>query len=137
MGARQLGSVDEVLAEADFVSLHCPGGGDNYHLINEDSLRRMKKSAFLINTARGDVVDEKALVEALKQGTIAGAGLDVFENEPNITPGLAKLENAVLLPHLGSASRETRVAMGMMVLDNLEAFFQRQGTAKQSDLEAG
>ena len=123
MGARQLGSVDDILAASDFVSLHCPGGGDNYHLINQDSLRRMKSSAFLINTARGDVVDEKALVEALNQGTIAGAGLDVFENEPAITPGLSDLENVVLLPHLGSATNETRVAMGMMVLENLEAFF--------------
>ena len=84
----------------------------------------MKKEAYLINTARGEVVDEAALVNALKNGTIAGAGLDVFDGEPNIHPGLRECDNAVLLPHLGSATRETREAMGFRVIDNLIAFFE-------------
>lgn len=117
-------SMDEVLAEADFVSLHCPGGKETYHLINEVSLAKMKSSAYLINSARGDVVDPQALIKALKNGTIAGAGLDVYEGEPDVQEGLLELENAVLLPHLGSASMETRVAMGMRVIDNLQAFFE-------------
>ena len=83
----------------------------------------MKPGAFLINTVRGDVVDEAALVTALKDGAIAGAGLDVFEKEPAVNAGLIDLENVVLLPHLGSATQETRKAMGMRVVDNIEAFF--------------
>ncbi|WP_457584176.1 2-hydroxyacid dehydrogenase [Ensifer canadensis] len=122
-GARQLDTVDDVLAIADFVSLHCPGGGDNRHLINAERLAMMKKGAYLVNTARGDVVDEPALIEALKNGVIKGAGLDVFEAEPNVPEGLRALENVVLLPHLGSATEETRVAMGMKVVDNINAFF--------------
>lgn len=122
-GARQLDTVDEVLKVADFVSLHCPGGGENRHLINAERLAMMKKGAYLVNTARGDVVDESALIEALKNGVIRGAGLDVFEAEPNVPAGLRALENVVLLPHLGSATEETRVAMGMKVVDNTTAFF--------------
>jgi lactate dehydrogenase-like 2-hydroxyacid dehydrogenase len=121
--ARQLATVEEVLQAADFVSLHCPGGGDNIHLINPERLARMKPTAYLINSARGDIVDEAALIAALQAGTIAGAGLDVFEGEPNVSPGLIGMENVVLLPHLGSATLETRVAMGMTVLKNAEAFF--------------
>ncbi|MGQ0657469.1 MAG: 2-hydroxyacid dehydrogenase [Chromatiales bacterium] len=121
--AKQCGSIEEVLREADFVSLHCPGGKENFHLINAERLRAMKRDAILINTARGDVVDEKALVEALRNGTIKAAGLDVYESEPKVTEDLLTLENVVLLPHLGSATRETRVAMGMRVLENLELFF--------------
>lgn len=122
-GARQLDTVDEVLAVADFISLHCPGGGENRHLINTERLAKMKKGAYLVNTARGDVVDEPALIAALKNGTIRGAGLDVFEAEPNVPEGLRALENVILLPHLGSATVETRVAMGMKVVDNVTAFF--------------
>lgn len=121
--ATQLGRVEDVLAQADFLSLHCPGGGTNRHLIDAARLAAMQPHAFLINTARGDVVDEAALVEALRQGKLAGAGLDVFEAEPQVHPGLLALENVVLLPHLGSATRETREAMGMRVVDNLVAFF--------------
>ncbi|MDT3382275.1 D-glycerate dehydrogenase [Labrys neptuniae] len=124
MGARQLANVEDVLAEADFVSLHCPGGAENRHLINAARLRAMKPSAFLINTARGDVVDQQALVDALKSGTIAGAGLDVYDGEPAVPAALLRLENVVLLPHLGSATEETRVAMGMRAVDNLTAFFE-------------
>lgn len=120
--AVQCDSIDEVLANADFVSIHCPGGKGTYHLLNKENLAKMKPSAFLINSARGDVVDNNALIEALQDGTIAGAGLDVFEGEPNLDERFLALENAVLLPHLGSASKETRIAMGNRVLENLAAF---------------
>lgn len=123
LGAEPRPSLEELLEEADFVSLHCPATPETRHLMNRERLARMQRSAFLINTARGDVVDEAALVEALARGTIAGAGLDVFEREPQVTPGLLQLENVVLLPHLGSATRETRVAMGMRALENLRLFF--------------
>ncbi len=116
-------SIEDVLREADFVSLHCPGGRETWHLINAERLAMMKPSAILINSARGDVVDPQALIEALKSGAITGAGLDVFEGEPNVPDELLSLENAVLLPHLGSATMETRVAMGMRVVANLSAFF--------------
>ena len=115
-------SMEELLEKADFISLHCPGGEATKHLINAESLKRMPKHAFLINTARGDVVDSKALIEALRNKQIAGAGLDVYEGEPNIDPGFFDLENAVLLPHLGSASAETRIAMGMRVVENLRLY---------------
>lgn len=120
--ATQCESIDEVLANSDFVSIHCPGGKETYHLLNRENLSKMKSGAFLINSARGDVVDNDALIEALKNGTIAGAGLDVFEGEPNLDKRFLELENAVLLPHLGSASTETRIAMGNRVLENLAAF---------------
>ncbi len=116
-------SPQEVFAQADFVSLHCPGGKETYHLIGADAFKAMKPTAFMINTARGDVVDEAALVAALEAGEIAGAGLDVFEKEPAVSPGLLKMENVVLLPHLGSATQETRKAMGMRVVENVVAFF--------------
>ncbi len=122
-GATHRASLDQLLAEADFVSLHCPGGAQNRHLIDARRLAQMQKSAFLINTARGEVVDEGALAIALRSGTIAGAGLDVYENEPRMPDELLALENVVLLPHLGSATLETRTAMGMRVARNLDSFF--------------
>jgi lactate dehydrogenase-like 2-hydroxyacid dehydrogenase len=123
LGATQCASIEEVLEKSDFVSLHCPATPETRHLINPERLKRMKRSAILVNTARGDVVDEKALIQALKDGTIAAAGLDVYEWEPKVSEELLTLENVVLFPHLGSASRETRVAMGMRVIDNVTAFF--------------
>jgi len=123
LNATQCDSPEEVFANADFVSLHCPGGKDTYHLIGSEAFKAMKPGAFLINTARGDVVDEAALVAALENGEIAGAGLDVYEKEPAVNSSLLELENVVLLPHLGSATQETRKAMGMRVVDNIEAFF--------------
>ena len=116
-------SVEDVIREADFVSLHCPATPETRHLMDARRLALMKPTAFLINTARGDVVDEAALIAALKAGTIAGAALDVYEREPAVSPELLTMENVVLLPHLGSATRETRVAMGVRTLDNLRAFF--------------
>lgn len=118
--------IEDVLKQADFISLHCPGGAATKHLINEDRLKLMRATAHLINTARGDVVDSKALIKALKENRIAGAGLDVFEGEPNIDPGFRELDNVALLPHIGSATLETRVAMGNRVLDNIAAFFAGQ-----------
>ena len=123
-GARQLASVEEALAAADFVSLHCPGGADNRHLMNAARLAAMKPGAFLINTARGDVVDEAALISALEAGTIRGAGLDVYEAEPAVPEALRQMKNVMVLPHLGSATEETRTAMGMKVVENVSAFFE-------------
>ncbi len=123
-GAESVASIDELLPQADFVSLHCPGGAANKHLIDCRRLGLMKESAFLINTARGEVVDERALVQALIFETIAGAGLDVFNGEPDVLPELRGCENAVLLPHLGSATLETREAMGFRVVQNLKDFFE-------------
>jgi len=123
LGAEPKASVDEVLREADFVSLHSPATPETRHLIDARRLALMKRGAFLINTARGDIVDEAALVEALQRGTIAGAALDVYEREPQVPPELRTLENVVLLPHLGSATAETRAAMGLRALENLTAFF--------------
>jgi lactate dehydrogenase-like 2-hydroxyacid dehydrogenase len=123
LDARRVDSLEELLAETDFVSLHCPATPETRHLINAERLAAMKPGAFLINSSRGDVVDEAALVEALGTGTIAGAGLDVYEGEPQISPGLLELENVVLLPHLGSATKETRLAMGLRAFENLLAFF--------------
>ncbi len=123
LNAEARDSVDEVLQEADFVSLHCPGGKETYHLINSERLALMKPAAFLINSARGDVIDLSALIKALNGGTIAGAGLDVFEGEPAVPDALLAMENVVLFPHLGSATIETRVEMGMRVIENIKAFF--------------
>lgn len=114
-------SIDEVIENSDFVSLHTFLSPETYHLINEERLRKMKKTAYLINTSRGPVVDESALVKALKEGWIAGAGLDVYEFEPKLVPGLAECENAVLLPHIASASVETRTKMATMAAENLLA----------------
>ncbi len=123
LGATALASVDDVLRAADFVSLHCPATPETRHLIDGRRLKLMKPGAFLINTARGDVVDEQALVGGLRARTIAGAALDVYEREPAVSPELLVMENVVLLPHLGSATQETRVAMGLRALENLRAFF--------------
>jgi glyoxylate reductase len=111
-------TMDELIESSDALSLHCPYSPATHHLMSENQFARMKKTAFLINTARGPIVDEAALVTALKSGEIAGAGLDVFENEPAIHPGLLELDNAVLIPHLGSATVETRAAMADIAATN-------------------
>jgi lactate dehydrogenase-like 2-hydroxyacid dehydrogenase len=116
--------LEELLQESDFVTLHAPLTDETRHMIGERELGLMRKTAYLINTARGPLVDEKALVEALKDGVIAGAGLDVYEDEPWLAPGLAKLPNAVLLPHLGSATLETRSKMAEMAAGNVLAALQ-------------
>jgi lactate dehydrogenase-like 2-hydroxyacid dehydrogenase len=122
--AEQVPTVEALLPRCDFVSLHCPGGAANRHLIDGRRLDLMRPGAFLINTARGEVVDERALAQALWFGTIEGAGLDVYEREPRIPEELLGADNLVLLPHLGSATRETREAMGLRVFENLSAFFE-------------
>lgn len=119
-------TIEELLAASDYVSLHCPGGATTRHLINAERLKLMKPSAHLINSARGDVVDSQALITALQEGWITGAGLDVYEGEPNVDPGFLNLDNVTLLPHLGSATIATRTAMGEKVLANLDAFFSGQ-----------
>jgi glyoxylate reductase len=114
-------ALDRLLAEADFVSLHPPLNAETRHLIGDRQFALMKPSAFIINTARGAVIDEKALVRALKKKKIAGAGLDVFEHEPKVSPALRQMKNVVLTPHLGSAVLEVRDAMANLVVDNIQA----------------
>jgi glyoxylate reductase len=113
--------LDYLLKNADFISLHLPLTAQTKHMITAKELKMMKPSAYLINTARGPIVDEAALVEALQQKNIAGAGLDVYEQEPQLQPGLAKLDNVILLPHLGSGTLQTRINMGMICLKNIKA----------------
>jgi glyoxylate reductase len=122
---RELGlryvALDELLAESDFVSVHAPLKPETHHLIGERELGLMKPSAFLVNTARGPIVDEKALADALSEGRIAGAGLDVFEHEPDVEPRLLEMANVVLTPHMGSALAELRESMAHIVVDNIVA----------------
>ncbi|MDS9466166.1 D-glycerate dehydrogenase [Paracoccus sp. MBLB3053] len=120
--ARQTESLDELLTQSDFAVIAVPGGAATRHLIGARELGQLGKNSFLINIARGDVVDEAALVDALQQGGIAGAGLDVYEREPHVSPELCGLENVTLLPHLGTAAEEVRTAMAMRALNNLVAF---------------
>jgi len=121
--AERCESIDELLSKSDFVSLHCPSTKETQGLINYKSLSKMKSSAYLINTARGDIVVENDLAKALDEKIIMGAGLDVYEMEPKVNEKLLKLKNVFLLPHLGSATNETREAMGMRVLENVKSFF--------------
>jgi lactate dehydrogenase-like 2-hydroxyacid dehydrogenase len=113
----------EMARAVDILMIVTPGGDETRHLVDKDVLNALGPTGVLVNVARGSVVDESALVEALQSGTILGAGLDVFENEPTVHPGLLELENVVLLPHVGSASVPTRDAMGRLVVDNLVGWF--------------
>lgn len=122
-GARRCATLDALLETSDVVSLHCPATPATRHLVGAPQLARMKPGAILVNTARGDVVDEAALARALADRVIAAAGLDVYEREPRVHPALLALENVVLLPHLGSATVDTRVAMGRRAMANLVAWF--------------
>ena len=121
-GASKSESLESLLRQSDFVSLHCPSTPETHHLINAARLRAMPPQAYLVNTSRGDVVDEDALITALDEKLIAGAALDVYETEPAINPRLLPREDVVLLPHLGSATMESRVAMGQRALSNIAAF---------------
>ncbi|GAB4325871.1 MAG: hypothetical protein Kow0069_32070 [Promethearchaeota archaeon] len=123
MGLEVFDSLDEMLGKADFLSLHVPHLPSTHHLIGQERLRAMKPSAYLINTSRGLVVDEDALVRALENGTIAGAGLDVFREEPTKNQSLLALQNVVLTPHLGSSTRETQELAAKMVVEQLVKFF--------------
>src|SRR3989344_858676 len=126
MDARFCSTIEEVLKEADVVSLHVPLLPSTKHLINAETLRLMKPTAYLVNTSRGAVIDEEALVQALQKGIIKGAALDVFENGPRLTPGLAELLNVVLTPHTASATEETRAAMSALAAENIIAFFEEK-----------
>lgn len=122
-GIERVGTLQELLARSDVVSLHCPATPETRHLVNAAAFAAMRLGAVLVNTARGDVVDEAALVAALESGRLGGAGLDVYEHEPAVHPALTGRDDVVLLPHLGSATRESREAMGMRALANLKAHF--------------
>ena len=126
LSATFVADLDDLLARSDFVSLHVPLLAETRHLIDANRLRRMKPTAVLINTSRGPVVDEKALADALRQHVIAAAGLDVFEREPAVEPALLALENAVLLPHIASASERTRTRMAVRAAENIVAFLERK-----------
>lgn len=125
VGARRV-DLDTLLAQSDFVTVHTPLTSETRHLIGMPQFQKMKPTAYLINTSRGPVVDEEALVQALRDNVIRGAALDVYENEPEPHPGLTSLENAVLTPHIASASRETREKMATMAADNVIAVFEGQ-----------
>jgi glyoxylate/hydroxypyruvate/2-ketogluconate reductase len=114
-------SKEELLSQADIVTIHVPYSADTHHLIGQPELKQMKPTAILIHASRGGVVDDAALIEALRSGTIAGAGLDVFENEPKFNPGFLSLKNVVLAPHIASSSRDTRHRMAMLAAQNLVA----------------
>jgi glyoxylate reductase len=118
-GAVYVANLDELLSQCDFVSIHVPLLESTHHLINEENLKKMKSSAYLINTSRGPIVDEKALASALAQGTIRGAAIDVFEFEPEITPELKTLENVIITPHIASATFETRAKMSELAATNI------------------
>jgi glyoxylate reductase len=119
-------ALNDVLSQADFLTLHVPLTADTRHLIARRELQLMRPTAYLINVARGSVIDEAALVEAIQEGRLAGAGLDVYEHEPAIHPGLLSLSNVVTLPHLGSATHATRIRMGMVCLENVVAVLEGQ-----------
>ena len=133
LGARYL-ELDELLGESDFISIHTPLTDETRHLIGEEELERMKPGAVLVNTSRGPVVDEAALADALDNGRIFAAGLDVYEEEPRVHPKLLELENVVLAPHIGSASLETRDKMATLAAENLRAVL--QGEQPKTPVEA-
>jgi len=118
-GAQYVDKLDDLLPLCDFVSIHVPLLDSTHHLINETRLRIMKRSAYLINTSRGPIIDEKALAKALRENVIRGAAIDVFEFEPEITPDLKKLDNIIITPHIASATEETRNKMAEMAVDNI------------------
>ncbi len=122
-GARFHESLDTLLPVSEFLAVHCPSTPETENLINADCLAQLPDGAVFVNTARGSVVDEDALLEALRSGRLAAAGLDVYKNEPRVRPEFAALDNTFLLPHIGSATKETRDAMGFRALDNLDAVF--------------
>lgn len=126
LGAIYHETLDSLLGVSDVLSLNCPLTAETRHLLNRDRIAQLPRGAIVVNTARGPVIDDDALIEALKSGHVAAAGLDVFEGEPNLNPAYLGLENTFLLPHIGSATVKTRTAMGLRVLENLDAFFAGQ-----------
>ncbi len=122
LGATYWESLDQMLARMDIISINCPRTPATYHLLSARRIKLLKPEAYIVNTARGEVIDESALVEALETRQIAGAGLDVFEREPTINPKLLTLDNVVTLPHMGSATIEGRIDMGSKVIVNIKSF---------------
>jgi glyoxylate reductase len=122
-GARYHAALDQMLPYCDFLSINCASTPETRSLVNEKLIGKLPDGAIVVNSARGDIIDDDALIAALKSGKLAAAGLDVFRNEPNIDPRYRSLDNVFLLPHLGSATRDTRIAMGMRAADNLDSFF--------------
>ena len=122
-GAVYHDTVEDLLSVSDVLSLHCPATPETTNFMNADMFSRLPDGAIFVNTARGALVDEGALIEVLKSGKIAAAGLDVFQTEPGGNPSFAELENVFMMPHVGSATFDTRDAMGFRALDNLDAFF--------------
>jgi glyoxylate reductase len=122
-GARYHSTLSDMLPHCDFLSINCASTPETRGMINSDVIGRLPRNAIIVNSARGDIVNDDDLIAALREGRLAGAGLDVFRNEPNIDPRYRELDNVFLLPHLGSATRNTRIAMGMRAVDNLEQFF--------------
>ena len=133
MPATQLKSLKTLAANVDILVAAVPGGGETKHIINADIFTAMQSHAHFVNIARGDVVDENALITALQTGEIAGAGLDVYENEPDVPEALIKQNNVTLLPHLGTAALEVRTAMGLLAVENLRAFFEGDGLPNPVD----
>lgn len=122
LGATYWDSLDQMITQMDIISINCPHTASTHHLLSAHRLSLINKHAFIINTARGDIIDEEALISRLENGLIAGAGLDVFENEPDVNPRLLKLDNVVIAPHMGSATNEARLAMGEKVIINIKTF---------------
>ena len=124
LGATYWANLDQMLSHIDFISVNCPYTLETHHLLSEERMKLLKPHVFIVNTARGEIIDEVALAGLLAEGRIAGAGLDVYEREPQVEPELLKLDNVVLAPHLGSATREGRIAMGEKVIVNIQKFFE-------------
>ena len=122
-GARYHETVEELLPQSAFLTIHCPATAETRHLLNAERIARLPDGAVVVNAARGDIVEDEALIAAVKSGKVAAIGLDVYEGEPNLNPAYRTLDNSFLMPHLGSATVETRDAMGFTVLDNLDAIF--------------
>lgn len=122
-GAVYHGTIEELLPHCDFLALHCVANPQTHHLLNRERIALLPRGAVVVNASRGTVIDDDALIEALKSGRVAAAGLDVYEGEPNVNPGYLELPNTFLMPHIGSATKETRDAMGFRALENLDAFF--------------
>jgi lactate dehydrogenase-like 2-hydroxyacid dehydrogenase len=122
-GARYHARFEDMLPHCDFLSINCASTSETRSIVNRETIAKLPDGAIVVNSARGDIIDDDAIIEALSSGKLAAAGLDVFRNEPNIDPRYRKLPNVFLLPHLGSATRNTRIAMGMRAADNLDAFF--------------
>ena len=129
--AKYFSTVNEMVKNSDFISVNCPGSKDNHQILNRDAISLMKKNAIVINTSRGDNIDDDALIEALQNKKIYGAGLDVFNNEPDLDKRYLELKNCILLPHIGSASNSTREEMGSQAVENLEAFFSNKPLISQ------